>query len=586
MSKNSKIISIGIILLVLPLLANADILGQEVNFNIDLSYDLYGREKISATLVKITNQLYFYVDDNWWQKLDETKKRELDEKFYNLSTEFEYKIYPTLTSNFGSEPKPGIDKDEKITVLIHPMRKNAGGYFNTGDEYPKIQNPESNEREMVYLNAQYAGEDIFKSLLSHEFTHLIELNQKDLLRNVSEETWLNEARAEYAPTLMGYDNVYKGSNLQNRVEEFLKNPSDSLTEWQNKSADYGVLNLFTQYLIDHYDGVKILADSLKSSKIGIPSINEALVKNGFKEDFSQIFTDWLITVLVNNCNLSEKYCYKNPNLKNLRISPQINFLPLTGETILTAYNTTKNWTGNWQKIVGGKGNLALEFDGADEVNFKVPYLACDKTEKCSVDFLTLDKTQKGEIILSDFNKNYSSLTIIPSIQSKISGFDRKEISYLFSIKVTTSEKTEEEKEEELKKQLLAQIDFLQKEIARIQSQINEILAKKGQSVTCSKFERDLYFGMTNSAEVSCLQEFLKSPLACGSEIYPAPLIGERCGVYPEGLITGNFLNLTRVAVIRFQEKYAGEILTPVELEKGTGFVGGMTRAKINQLLGF
>jgi len=331
-----KIFPILAFFLLFPSLVSADTLGQKVNFFVDPSYDLYGRDKISATLEKITNQLYFYVDDNWWQKLDGTKKRELDAKIYNLSTEFEYKIYPTLISTFGSEPKPGIDKDEKITVLIHPMRKNAGGYFNTGDEYPKIQNPESNEREMVYLNAQYAGEDIFKSLLSHEFTHLIELNQKDLLRNVSEETWLNEARAEYAPTLMGYDNVYKGSNLQNRVEEFLKNPSDSLTEWQNKSADYGVLNLFTQYLIDHYDGVKILADSLKSSKIGIPSINEALVKNGFKEDFSQIFTDWLITVLVNNCNLSEKYCYKNPNLKNLRISPQINFLPLTGETILTA----------------------------------------------------------------------------------------------------------------------------------------------------------------------------------------------------------------------------------------------------------
>jgi len=82
-------------------------------------------------------------------------------------------------------------------------------------------------------------------------------------------------------------------------------------------------------------------------------------------------------------------------------------------------------------------------------------------------------------------------------------------------------------------------------------------------------ENNLYYGMRNNDEVSCLQEFLKNQ---GAEIYP------------EGLVTGNFLSLTKAAVIRFQEKYASEILTPWEIEKGTGFVGETTRAKINQLL--
>jgi peptidoglycan hydrolase-like protein with peptidoglycan-binding domain len=55
------------------------------------------------------------------------------------------------------------------------------------------------------------------------------------------------------------------------------------------------------------------------------------------------------------------------------------------------------------------------------------------------------------------------------------------------------------------------------------------------------------------------------------------------GVYPEGLITGFFGNLTRRAVIRFQEKYAAEILRPIGLVRGTGFVGAATRAKANAL---
>jgi len=77
--------------------------------------------------------------------------------------------------------------------------------------------------------------------------------------------------------------------------------------------------------------------------------------------------------------------------------------------------------------------------------------------------------------------------------------------------------------------------------------------------------------LRSNPEVRCLQEFLKNQ---GAEIYP------------EGLVTGNFLSLTKAAVIRFQEKYASEILTPLGLERGTGFVGEMTRAKINEILGY
>jgi len=57
------------------------------------------------------------------------------------------------------------------------------------------------------------------------------------------------------------------------------------------------------------------------------------------------------------------------------------------------------------------------------------------------------------------------------------------------------------------------------------------------------------------------------------------------GVYPAGLITGYFGELTKQAVIRFQEKYASEILSPLGFRKGTGFVGPSTRKKMNELIG-
>lgn len=54
-------------------------------------------------------------------------------------------------------------------------------------------------------------------------------------------------------------------------------------------------------------------------------------------------------------------------------------------------------------------------------------------------------------------------------------------------------------------------------------------------------------------------------------------------VYPEGEITGYFGQLTKKAVIRFQEKYREEILEPVGIEKGTGLVRKTTRAKLNEI---
>lgn len=559
-----KIILIGAFFLAFPFFISADYLGQRVNFFIDPSYDLEKREKTPATLRKISSHAYFYIDDKWWDSLTDDKKNKVISSLDSLSNEFDSRIYPNLTSTFGLEPRPGIDGDERITVLIHPMIEEAGGYFNSGDGYSKFQNPKSNEREMIYFNAQHIDKSLAKSLLAHEFLHLVTFNQKEKIRNITEETWLNEARAEYASTLLGYDEIYEGSNLQRRIKDFLEKPNDSLTEWRNEKYDYGIVNLFAQYLVDHY-GLKILVDSLHSSKVGTLSINEALVKNGSDVDFAQIFTDWTIAVLVGDCNLGQKYCYLNQNLKNIRVNPLITFLPLVGESSLSINFVTRDWAGNWHKIVGGKGTLTFEFDGVDEVTFVIPYLVCDKFEKCQIEFLTLDQSQEGKISLPEFNRNYRSLTIIPSIQAKISGFDGVEKSYLFFWKVSVIEKTEPEEETELIKKLLARIEELKKEIARVQAEINEILGKP----ICQRFERNLYYGMMNSFEIRCLQEFLKSQ---GPEIYP------------EGLITGNFLSLTQAAVIRFQEKYKEEILHPLDLEEGTGFVGSMTRAKINKIL--
>ena len=545
-----------------PVFVLADSEGQTKTFFIEPSFDLEQREQVKAILEKVSENAYFYLEKDWYENLEEKEKEKIDQSLNALGKEFDEKIYPELTLSYGQEWKPGIDSDEHITILFHQMKENAGGYFNNGDEYRKIQNVLSNEREMIYINTDNLNYEIIKSCVAHEFVHLITFNQKDRLRGVTEDIWLNEARADYAPTLLGYDESYQGSNLQQRMRQFISSPSDSITEWKNEGSDYGIVNIFTQYLVDHY-GIEILSDSLKSSKIGITSINEALEKNDIDKTFSDIFTDWVITVFVNDCSLKEEYCYQNQNLQNLRITPSLIFLPSTQKTNVSLDHSIKQWSGNWYRIIGGQGQLKLEFNGTGKVEFVVPYVLCKNGDQCSIGFLELDGQQDGEILLEDFGDNWTNLTLIPSIQSKISGFTDSERSYDFSLLI--SAEIENSEEEKLIAQLEATIAELQKQIIEITAKINAILQGR---ISGQKINQNLYLGMQNN-QVRYLQEFLKTQ-------------GE--SIYPEGLVTGYFGILTKNAVIRFQNKYADEVLYPLDLFSGTGFVGLSTRNKINQLI--
>ena len=64
-----KIIFIGLIFLLVPFFVSADELLQRADFFVDPSYDLENREKITAVLQRVSDQLYFYIDVKWLDSL-------------------------------------------------------------------------------------------------------------------------------------------------------------------------------------------------------------------------------------------------------------------------------------------------------------------------------------------------------------------------------------------------------------------------------------------------------------------------------------------------------------------------------------
>ena len=87
------------------------------------------------------------------------------------------------------------------------------------------------------------------------------------------------------------------------------------------------------------------------------------------------------------------------------------------------------------------------------------------------------------------------------------------------------------------------------------------------------FTKNLSLGATDSQVIALQQALNRDPTTLVAASGPGS----------PGNETDYFGPLTKAAVIRFQEKYAGEVLTPAGLTKGSGYVGSYTRAKLSAI---
>jgi len=423
--------------------------AETVTFFTDVYYDPSGRDSLTASIYHEGDNARWYISDEYWLGLSSEEGTVLLGHIKNLSSEFDKAIYPKLTALFGSENNPGVDNDPKITVFITDMIEDAGGYFREQDGFLKSKVQKSNAREMIYLNVLHIDKDRARSFLAHEFQHLITFNQKTVKHDaqLQEEIWLNELRSEIASTILGYDapGVYRGSNLESRAATFLRTPSDAILDWENEARDYASINLFGQYILDHY-GRSVIATMIGNSKVGVESFSEALKVFGFKEDFSDVFTNWTIANLVNDCTLEpiNTYCYKNPSLDYSNFHIIFNAPEASGETVSSG-GITADWRADWLKL---EKNLTdqkpqdhvfkLDFSSAETSNFVVPYVVYGKDGKSILEISQMELLEgKGVFYVENFGFTVPQVVIIPTNQAYFTGTTGGAPETAYSVTATT-----------------------------------------------------------------------------------------------------------------------------------------------------
>ncbi|MGM0609140.1 MAG: hypothetical protein ACQESP_12085 [Candidatus Muiribacteriota bacterium] len=437
---------------------NNEFLGKETKFWAmePLTFDFY---ELNATLKKIGKHCYIYVENG--QKVDNNAI----EKF---AEEFDNNIYPSVTTFFGSENNPGIDNDEKITLLFLDIKDgyNTGnsdfiaGYYFPPNEYKKSKYEHSNEREMVYIDVYPSdpNSEFSLSIIAHEFQHMVHWNN-----DPEEDLWLNEAMSQLAIKLCGYSHP-------GQIYKYAKNPELSLVQFHPEYMveNYGITYLFVyNIMLDFFKNnpADFTFNLVKNQKKGLDSIEQVLSNFNYNIKSKKLFNEF---ALKNIINLSGTDYYYENSLKDFMIHPlKVNNFTssLTMDRVVTygadylRYESDNSFNTITFDFVGVKDSAWAYFPYFVEYDiFAITYFDFDKINSLNVNKLELDSDNQGCFTFSDFGFNYNTLDIVVINNTK-----NESVAYKYKAS---------------KKNVLETNEFLSDKKAELQNSIKKVFVDK------------------------------------------------------------------------------------------------------------
>ena len=268
-----------------------------------------------ATLKLVTPHAYWFVETDM-------ADRAPDSDLAQSAAVFENRTYPLIHRYFGSEPKPAVDRDGHIVLLLANV-PGVAAYFSSADAYPRAINPRSNQHEMIYvnLNALRPGQATFDSTVTHEMQHMA-----NFAHCPSQEGWVDEGASELAMRVAGYDSVAPAA--------FAARPGVQLTAWTNTPADltrhYQASYLFLRYVAERAGGWETLPDLLAPCLRGENLFSAFLGRYPIAPDLDSLFSDWTVANFLQDSSVADgRYSYGGGGFHAAitgRATPQAPFL--------------------------------------------------------------------------------------------------------------------------------------------------------------------------------------------------------------------------------------------------------------------
>ena len=316
-----------------------------------------GYHQITAMLVYETPHLYVYVQQGASVDIQALKAS---------ADRFESSIYATDRGYYGDQWPTGPDDDPHITLLNAQNLGPIGGYFSSEDEYPKLVDPYSNERQMIYVNldgGMVPGTSFYDATLAHEFQHMIHWYS-----HPSDPSWTNEGMSVLAQHL----NDYSAGGVD---QAFLSRSDTMLGGWTDDANEnvyhYGAGYLFMDYFGEHYGGFSVLKQLLADPKQTPLNFDDVLAAKGYSDRFNDVFAKFVLANLLNNTSFAGgAYGYKTIPDETAHVQHTASSYPYSdgsAKAPATVHQYAAEYYDFTPPTSGGTKSLTIAFNGDPDV---------------------------------------------------------------------------------------------------------------------------------------------------------------------------------------------------------------------------
>ncbi|MCD4684491.1 MAG: immune inhibitor A [Anaerolineae bacterium] len=272
---------------------------------------------------------------------------------------FEEHIWPLNNSIYGDEWNPGIDGDSRIHIVSQiTIAPGVYGAFNPEDQCPQFLCPDSNQREIIYINLDTAplGSPEYLTTVAHEHQHLIQFHVDG-----NERRWFNEGLSQLAEHLNGFHPRYVGAG---NMIDFLENPDhqqDGRSFGYDVGSYYGAGYLFMVYLYEQF-GLEFIRAMVANDYDGLASVQLTLDEFGYEMTVDEVAAGWILANYLDDPFVGDgTYYYQTLDIPN-PITPS----PVTFTGGASQITDTVNQYGADYYALTQPGTYQISFDGNDQ----------------------------------------------------------------------------------------------------------------------------------------------------------------------------------------------------------------------------